>query len=53
MYLHIYTSISQVLKLPETFINEKKKNLFHYWMFQVIVIFDLQRFILKAGFRLG
>ena len=25
MYLHIYTSISQVLKLPETFINEKKK----------------------------
>ena len=25
MYLHIYTSVSQVLKLPETFINEKKK----------------------------
>ena len=28
MYLHIYTSVSQVLKLPETFINEKKKNCF-------------------------
>ena len=24
MYLHIYTSVSQVLKLPETFVNEKK-----------------------------